>query len=85
MVLYGWDERGWKFQNSWSAFWGDGGRAVLPYDYHINEAYCVIDEFVGDIDIRKPFKAKTKLGKFLIRCLNRIYCFFYRIWYNAKY
>ena len=85
MVIYGWDERGWKFQNSWGSKWGDDGCAILPYDYQINEAYCVIDEFVGDIDIKKPFKAKTKFGKWLVRSLNKIYCFFYRIWYNIKY
>lgn len=85
MVIYGWDERGWKFQNSWGTGWGNNGKAILPFDYKINEAYCVIDEYVGELDIKKPFKAKTAFGKFLIRCINKIYCFFYRIWYNAKH
>ena len=85
MVIYGWDERGWKFQNSWGILWGNGGRAILPYDFKINEAYCVIDEYVGDIDIKKPFKATTEFGKWLVRSLNKIYCFFYRIWYNSKH
>lgn len=79
MVIYGWDERGWKFQNSWGARWGNDGRAILPLDYKINEAYCVIDEYVGDIDIKKPFKAKTAFGKWLVKVLNKLYCIFYRI------
>lgn len=85
MVIYGWDERGWKFQNSWGILWGNGGRAILPYDFKIKEAYCVIDEYIGDIDIKKPFKAKTKFGKSLVRFLNKLYCFFYRIWYNFNH
>lgn len=85
MVIYGWDEWGLKFQNSWGSRWGNGGRAILPYDFEIREAYCVIDEYVGDINIKKPFKAKTAFGKRLVRCLNKIYCFFYRIWYNTKH
>lgn len=85
MVIYGWDERGWKFQNSWGVLWGNGGRAILPYNFKIREAYCVVDEYVGDINIKKPFKAKTAFGKRLVRCLNKIYCFFYRIWYNVKH
>lgn len=85
MVIYGWDERGWKFQNSWGVRWGNGGRAILPYAFKIREAYCVIDEHVGDINIKKPFNAKTKFGKFIIRCLNKIYCFFYRTWYNITH
>lgn len=85
MVIYGWDERGWKFQNSWGVSWGNRGRAILPYDFTIREAYCVIDEYVGDINIKKPFKAKTAFGKWLVRALNKVYCFFYRIWYNKKH
>lgn len=45
MVLYGWNKQGWKIQNSWGKFWGDGGRAIWPYDVPIREAFGVIDEF----------------------------------------
>lgn len=85
MVLYGWVERGWKVQNSWGSHWGDNGRFIWPYEYEIREAYSVVDEFVSNLDIKRPFKAKTEFGKFLVRCLNKIYCFFYRIWYNANH
>lgn len=44
MVIYGWDTRGWKFQNSWGVAWGKGGRAVLPYTSTIREAWGVVDE-----------------------------------------
>ena len=39
MVIYGWNKEGWLFQNSWGNTWGDGGRAVYPYDATIREAW----------------------------------------------
>lgn len=44
MVMYGWNEKGWLFQNSHGTTFGNGGRAILPYDYPINEAWGVTDE-----------------------------------------
>jgi C1A family cysteine protease len=85
MVIYGWDERGWKFQNSWGKSWGNGGRAILPYDFEIVQAYSVIDELVGDIDIKKPFKTESKFGKWLIGLVNKISAVVYRIKYKIKY
>lgn len=43
MVIYGWNKKGWLFQNSWGNTWGDGGRAVYPYDATIREAWGVED------------------------------------------
>ena len=43
MVIYGWNKGGWLFQNSWGNTWGDGGRAVYPYDATIREAWGVED------------------------------------------
>ena len=43
MVIYGWDNRGWKIQNSWGTSWGQGGRAILPFTFKLSEAYGVID------------------------------------------
>lgn len=43
MVIYGWNKEGWLFQNSWGNTWGDGGRAVYPYDAVIREAWGVED------------------------------------------
>lgn len=85
MVIYGWDENGWKFQNSWGSDWGDKGRAVLPYDYPIQQAYSIIDELVGDITIKKPFKAKTAIGKVIIKIINTINVWIYKIKYSIKY
>lgn len=44
MVIYGWDKRGWKFQNSWGTAWGINGRAILPYSATIKESWGVVDE-----------------------------------------
>lgn len=44
MVIYGWNEQGWKIQNSWGTEWGNNGRAILPYDVFIREAWGVVDE-----------------------------------------
>jgi C1A family cysteine protease len=71
MVIYGWDERGWKFQNSWGGLWGEKGCAILPYTHTIREAYCVIDEIVGDIEIKKPFRSKNKLVQFFVSIVNK--------------
>lgn len=43
MIIYGWNKEGWLFQNSWGNSWGDGGRAVYPYDATIREAWGVED------------------------------------------
>ena len=36
MVIYGWNEKGWLFQNSWGPLWGNRGRAILPYSTSIH-------------------------------------------------
>ena len=53
MVIYGWNKQGWKIQNSWGTSWGNQGRAILPYDTKLSEAYGVIDDiYEGATDAR---------------------------------
>ena len=49
IVLYGWNEEGFLMQNSWGKTWGNGGRAILPYDYKIREAKGIVDAANDDI------------------------------------
>lgn len=44
IVIYGWNEKGFLFQNSWGKLWGHNGCAVIPYeDKIIVEAKALID------------------------------------------
>lgn len=42
-VIYGWNEKGFKCQNSWGEDWGDKGRFILPYEIPVKEARCFVD------------------------------------------
>jgi C1A family cysteine protease len=84
IVIYGWDENGWKIQNSWSELWGNFGRAVWPYDLPIREGYAIIDTETSALQIDKPHKAKTKFGKWLIKVANLVYSTLYSIKYKIK-
>lgn len=84
MVIYGWDERGWKFQNSWGKFWGKDGRAILPYDMKITEAYSIIDELVGDIEITKPYSKGGFFEKLFVKIVNYINFWINQIKYRNK-
>lgn len=58
MIIYGWNEQGWKIQNSWGVSWGDFGRAILPFDYPLEEAWGVIDNIIDtEVEIKKPFSS----------------------------
>lgn len=85
MVIYGWDKDGWKIQNSWGIFWGDGGKAIWPYEYKIRESYAIIDTEDTHLDIDKPFSTDSKFGKWCIRVLNKIYSIIYSIHYKLKH
>lgn len=43
MVIYGWNENGWKFQNSWGTTFGNRGRAILPYNTEFDTCYGIKD------------------------------------------
>jgi hypothetical protein len=77
MVIYGWNETGWKVQNSWGKLWGKKGRVVIPYDVTFNEVWGIKDASAdSSLVLSKPFK--TKFGKFIAKILNKILLLFYR-------
>ncbi len=80
MLIYGWCPDGWLIQNSWGTGWGSGGRAVLPYDTVLNEAWGIEDaeNTVGDnwLDITAPFS--STIGKKVAEIINSILNFVFR-------
>lgn len=43
IMIYGWNEKGFLFQNSFGKNFGINGCAIVPYEYKIIEARCLID------------------------------------------
>lgn len=76
MFIYGWDERGWKIQNSWSEDWGVNGCFILPYEMGMAECWAVMDDIVEGAYIKRPFQ--SKIGKSFARVVNKI-CNIFRI------
>ena len=71
MVIYGWNEEGFKFQNSWGPLWGNGGRAILPYEIKVREAWSVTDNIIeGNLDIKKPFH--SELGNVIAKIVATV-------------
>ena len=69
MVIYGWNELGWKIQNSWGKFWGNSGRAILPYNIEIREAWGIIDTLTHtETNVVKPYN--SKIGRWFAKVLN---------------
>ena len=68
MLLYGWDERGWKVQNSWGKEWGNNGVMIVPYDMEIREKWAVTDNIFEHISIEKPFK--NNYLKIIVKIIN---------------
>ena len=84
MVLYGWDENGWKIQNSWSMFWGKKGRAIMPTSYPITELFAPVDNISCPVTIKKPFRAKNKFTKWCVKVANKVYSIFYTLAYKIS-
>lgn len=68
MFIIGWDERGWKVQNSWGTGWGDNGTAIIPYSMPIAECWTLTDDVIEGIVVKKPFSSKP--GKAVAKLLN---------------
>lgn len=70
MFIYGWDERGWKIQNSWGENWGINGCFVLPYEMGMAECWAVMDDIIEGAYVKKPFKSKA--GKMVAKIVNAV-------------
>ena len=70
MFIYGWDERGWKVQNSWGEDWGNHGCMIVPYDMDIEETWIVSDNIIENTVVKKPFSSKS--GKIVAKIVNKV-------------
>lgn len=77
MVIYGWDIRGWKVQNSWGRWWGTQGKCVIPYKVNIREFWTVTDDVIEGMDIKKPFS--SELGMKIAKLLNLFWSIIQRL------
>lgn len=73
MIIYGWNEIGWKVQNSWGKDWGNNGCVIIPYDFKLIECWTLTDEIIEGTTIKKPFS--SPLGKRVAKVVNNIYEF----------
>lgn len=70
MFIYGWNEYGWKVQNSWGSDWGVNGCFILPYELGMAECWAVMDNIIEGAYIEKPFQ--SKVGKAFAKIVNKI-------------
>lgn len=70
MFIYGWNERGWKIQNSWGEDWGINGCFILPYEMGMAECWAVMDDIIEGAYVKKPFQSKA--GKNFAKIINKI-------------
>lgn len=83
MVIYGWNEIGWKVQNSWGVLWGKGGNVVIPYDVRFKEVWGIKDAASdSSLILKKPFK--TKFGEQIAKLLNYIISCVYNMSHKNK-
>lgn len=83
MVIYGWDETGWKVQNSWGPLWGKNGRAIIPYNVWIKDVWGIKDAAsTTTLHIARPFQ--NKWSAVLAKVLNMIVGIAYNITHLHK-
>lgn len=67
MVIYGWDERGWKIQNSWGTSWGTGGRVILPYTVTRYETWGIVDEYAELMRKKQEEASNARIAELLAK------------------
>lgn len=77
MFIYGWNEVGWKVQNSWGEDWGIDGTMVVPYEMPIEEYWTLTDDIIEGCYVKKPFSSKT--GKMFAKIINKICNVFHKV------
>lgn len=78
MVIYGWNETGWKVRNSWGRAWGDKGNVVIPYEVPFKEVWGIRDAKAdSNLVLKKPFNTKT--GALFAKVLNSIIGLIYNL------
>ena len=78
MVIYGWNETGWKVRNSWGRNWGDSGNVVIPYNVPFKEVWAIRDATAdSSLVVKKPFN--TKFGEKIAKILNAFVLFMYNL------
>lgn len=73
MVIYGWNKDGWLIQNSWGKFWGNDGRAIIPYDIKLDEMWSIIDEYSENLkkeELNKLYIANAELEEKIRKFAN---------------
>ena len=73
MVCYGWNEKGWKIQNSWGYGWGKMGKAILPFDTDFVEVWGIIDqENLNDDNLEIITPCKNNASALMAKGINNI-------------
>jgi hypothetical protein len=83
MVIYGWDETGWKVRNSWGRNWGNKGNVIIPYNIPLREVWGIKDAAAdSSLIVKKPFS--TKFGAWIAKALNAVIGLAYDIFNKNK-
>lgn len=62
-VIYGWNELGWKVQNSWGDIWGKAGRCIVKYNFPFREVWGVKDELFEENKSVKIFELELLVNR----------------------